>query len=57
MSTNWKDNSWQEDFLDMKSHKPADVKLLLEGPEGFLQALKLGALHEEYKRLKKNRDS
>ncbi len=54
MSTNWEDNSWQEEFLVMKAHKPDDIKLLIEGPKGFLDALKLGALHEEYKRLKNN---
>jgi len=55
MSTNWKDTSWQEEFLDMKAHKPTDVKLLMEGPKGFIDAWKLGALHEEYKRLKNNK--
>jgi len=56
MSTNWKDTSWQEEFLGMKAHKPADVKLLIEGAKGFLDAWKLGALHEEYKRLKNDKN-
>ena len=56
MSTDWKDSSWQEDFLNMKAHKPADVKLLIEGAKGFLDAWKLGALHEEYKRLKNDKN-
>ena len=34
------------------AHKPSDIKLLIEGPKGFMDAWKLGALHEEYKRLK-----
>ena len=54
MSTNWNDTSWQKDFLDMKAHKPSDVKLLLQGPKGLIDAWKLGVLHEEYKRLKNN---
>ena len=53
MSTDWQDTSWQEEFLDMKAHKPEDVKLLMDGPRGLMDAMKLGSLHEEYKRLKK----
>ena len=53
MSSNWKDTSWQEEFLEMKTHKPAVVTLLMDGPRGFRDAWQLGALHEEYKRLKK----
>ncbi len=53
MNTNWEDTSWQEEFLGMKAHKPSEVKLLIEGPKGFIEAWKLGTLHEEYKRLKK----
>jgi len=53
MSTKWDDTSWQEEFLDMKANKPEDVKLLMDGPRGLMDAMKLGSLHEEYKRLKK----
>ena len=53
MSTKWDDTSWQEEFLEMKTHKPEVVRLLMEGPRGFRDAWQLGALHEEYKRLKK----
>ena len=53
MSTKWDDTSWQEEFLEMKAHKSDVVKLLMEGPRGFRDAWQLGALHEEYKRLKK----
>jgi len=53
MSTKWDDTSWQEEFLEMKVHKPEVVRLLVEGPTGFREAWQLGALHEEYKRLKK----
>ena len=55
MSTNWKDKSWQKEFLEMKAQKPKDMKLLLEGPKGFLDVLKLGALHNEYIRIKRIR--
>ena len=27
----WDDKSWQKDFLNMQSHSPADVKLLMGG--------------------------
>ena len=53
MRTKWDDTSWQEEFLRMKTHKPEVVKLLIEGPKGLRDAWQLGALHEEYKRLKK----
>ena len=53
MSTKWDDTSWQEEFLEMKAHKPDIVRLLMEGQRGFRDAWQLGALHEEYKRLKK----
>ena len=36
MSTKWDDNSWQEEFLEMKTHKPEVVRLLMEGPRGCL---------------------
>ena len=62
MSTKWDDTSWQKEFLEMKSHSLADIKLLTEGAEGLkgLKGLKgltgawcLGVLHVEYERLKK----
>ena len=53
MSTKWDDTSWQEEFLEMKTHKSEVVRLLMEGPRGFKDAWQLGSLHEEYKRLKK----
>ena len=53
MSTKWDDNSWQKEFLEMKFHSPADVKLLTEGVKGLKDAWRLGVLHVEYERLKK----
>ena len=53
MSTKWDDNSWQKEFLEMKFHSPADVKLLTEGVKGLIGAWRLGVLNQEYKRLKK----
>ena len=50
---NWDDNDWQKQFLDMKSHSPSDVRLLMQGAKGFKDAWRLGSLHEEYKRMKK----
>ncbi len=52
MSTDWEDQSWQEEFLEMKAHKPEVVRLLLEGPRGFRDVWHLGSLHEQYKRMK-----
>ena len=51
--TKWDDNSWQKEFLEMKSHSPSDIKLLMEGAQGFKGAWRLGSLHQEYKMLKK----
>ncbi len=51
--TKWDDTDWQKELLEMKAHKPSDVKILMEGAKGFKDACHLGSLHEEYKRLKK----
>ena len=37
----------------MKSHSPADVKLLMGGVKGLKDAWRLGVLHVEYERIKK----
>ena len=31
MTNKWNDKSWQKDFLNMKSHSPADATLLMGG--------------------------
>ena len=54
-STKWDDNSWQEGFLEMETHKPEvirqlAVRQLIERPRGLRNKWQLGALHEEYKR-------
>ena len=51
--TQWNDNSWQKEFLEMKFHSLEDVKLLTKGVKGLIGAYRLGVLHQEYKRLKK----
>ena len=53
MSTKWNDNSCQKDFLNMKSHSPSDVKLLMGGVKGLKDAWHLGVLHVEYEKLNK----
>ena len=53
MTNKWNDKSWQKGFLNMKSHSPADVKLLMGGVKGLKDAWRLGVLHVEYERLKK----
>ena len=52
----WNDKSWQKDFLNMKSHSPADAKLLMGGVKGLKDAWRLGVLHVEYEKLKKIQD-
>ena len=52
MGTKWYDKSWQKDFLNMKSHSPADAKLLIGGVKGLKDAWRLGVLQVEYERLK-----
>ena len=56
MSTKWDDKSWQKDFLNMKSHSPSDAKLLMGGVKGLKGAWRLGVLHVEYERLKKEQE-
>ena len=53
MTNKWNDKSWQKDFLNMKSHSPADAKLLMGNVKGLKDAWRLGVLHVEYERLKK----
>ena len=56
MSTKWDETSWQKDFLNMKSHSPADAKLLMGDVKGLKDAWRLGFLHVEYEKLKKIQD-
>ena len=53
MTNKWNDKSWQKDFLNMKSHSPADAKLLMGCVKGLKDAWRLGILHIKYQRLKK----
>ena len=46
-------NIGKKDFLNIKSHSPADAKLLMGGVKGLKDAWRLGVLHFEYERLKK----
>jgi len=56
MSAKWDDKSLQKYFLNMKSHSPLDAKLLMGGVKGLKDAWRLGVLHVEYERLKKNNE-
>ena len=53
MTNKWDDKSWQKDFLNMKSHSPADAKLLMGSVKGLKDAWRLGVLQVENERLKK----
>ena len=54
--TKWDDTSWQKEFLEMKSHRPSEVKLLTEVIKGFKSAWRLGVLHDEYEKQKKQEE-
>ena len=56
MDTKWNDKSWQKEFLEMKFHSHADVKLLTQGVKGLIGAWRLGVLKQEYNRLKKTQE-
>ena len=56
MTNKWNNKSWQKYFLNMKSHSPADAKLLMGGVKGLIVAWRLGVLHVEYEKLKKIQD-
>ena len=56
MSMKWDDNSWQKEFLEMKSHSLSEVKLLTEGVKGMKGAWRLSVLHVEYEKLKKKQE-
>ena len=53
MGTQWDEKSWQKDFLNMKSHSPADAKLLIGDVKGLKDARLIGVLKVEYERLNK----
>jgi len=53
MTNKLNDKSWQTDFLNMKSHSPADAKLLMGGVKVLKDAWRLGVLHVEYEKMKK----
>ena len=53
MSTKWDDKSWQKEFLEMKFHSLSDLKMLIEGVKGLIGSYRLGSLHKEYKRIKR----
>ena len=53
MSTKWDNTSWQQDFLNMKSHSPSKGKLLMGGVKALRDAWSLDVMRIEYKTLKK----
>ncbi len=58
MTVDWKESDgteWREEFKQLKETiSIADIKLLDDGAFTMKEAWRLGALHAEYKRLKKN---
>ena len=58
MTVNWKESDgaeWQEEFKQLKGTVSIDdLKLLDKGASTIKEAWRLGALHAEYKRLKRN---
>ena len=58
MTIKQNDKSLQKDFVNMKSHSPADAKLLMGGIKALkalIDAWNFDVLHVEYKRLKKDK--
>jgi len=53
MINKWNDKSWQKAFLNMKSHSPADVKLLMGGLKRLKDSWRLVVLNVEYEKMKK----
>ena len=53
ITNKWNDKSWQKDFFSMKSHSPADAKLLMGDVKGLKDAWRLGVLNFKYEGLKK----
>ena len=58
MTVDWKESDgseWREEYKNLKGIMPIeDLKLLEEGAKTMKEAWRLGALHAEYKRLKRN---
>jgi len=58
MTIDWKEADgidWREEFIELKgSIALSDLKLLEHGAKTMKEAWQLGALHAEYKKLKKN---
>ena len=58
MTIDWKESDgekWREEYKVLKGAVPIkDLKVLEEGARTMQEAWRLGALHAEYKRLKRN---
>ncbi len=57
MTVDWKESDgtdWREEFKGLKGSLPIEeIRLLDEGASTMKEAWKLGAMHAEYKRLKR----
>ncbi len=58
MTIDWQETNkldWREEFKELKGTLSiSEIKLLEEGAQTMQQAWQLGAIHAEYKRLKRN---
>ena len=58
MTVDWKESAgteWREEYKELKGTIPIeDLNLLEEGAKTMKEVWRLGSLHAEYKRLKKN---
>ena len=58
MTVDWTEaegTEWREEFKELKGTVSVDdLRLLEQGPKTMKEAWRLGALHAEYKRLKRN---
>ncbi len=59
MNVRWQDSDregWHSEYKELKGKIPIqDLRLLEEGAKTMKEAWRLGALHAEYKRLKRNK--
>ncbi len=58
MTIDWTEadgTDWRQEFIELKGHVSiSELKLLEQGAQTMKEAWQLGALHAEYKRMKKN---
>jgi len=57
MKTDWDDSNWREEYAKNFCSNKFHIELLENGPHSLSQAWLLGALHNEWKKIKGYKDS